>query len=266
MQIKVMSFNILYDKPTANYTWQDRHQAVAALISAYKPDIIGTQECKPHQLFDLLQLLPEYQSIGGDRTGTGTDEYCAIFYRYNQFKCLSTGDFYLSETPTIPGSITSSWGNPLPRMVTWAVLATALGNITVFNTHLDYKSARSRELSAKLICDYITNIINIEKSFVLLTGDFNANPQEIPRQIFNNFTINNVKIIDALAKVQLNHQNTFHNFSGTAFDAVDTIYYDSRLQLDEVKIENNQWQGIWPSDHFPVVAYLTFMQNLANNI
>lgn len=267
MQIKVMTFNLLYDKPRAESNiWQDRCQAISAIISVYKPDIIGTQECKPNQLLDLLKLLPEYHSVGGDRTGTGADEHCAIFYRHQQFKCLSTGDFYLSETPEIPGSITSEWGNNLPRMATWAVLATQLGNITVFNTHLDYKSKQSRELSAKLICDRINNIVNIEKSFILLTGDFNANPDENTRQIFSKFTLNNVQIIDALAQVNLNNQMTFHYFSGTAFAAIDTIYYDSRLHLDEVKIENQQWQGIWPSDHFPVVAYLTFMQNFSKNI
>ncbi|MBO1346337.1 MAG: hypothetical protein EBE86_002540 [Hormoscilla sp. GUM202] len=31
---------------------------------------------------------------------------------------------------------------------------------------------------------------------------------------------------------------------------MDTIYYDSRTQLQAVQVETGQWQGIMPSDRF----------------
>jgi endonuclease/exonuclease/phosphatase family metal-dependent hydrolase len=65
---------------------------------------------------------------------------------------------------------------------------------------------------------------------------------------------NGVTLCDALADLELEHQMSFHNFTGKAFDAVDTIYYDSRLRRRNVKVDNRQWLGIWPSDHFPIVA------------
>jgi endonuclease/exonuclease/phosphatase family metal-dependent hydrolase len=72
MELKVMSFNLRYDKPDlGKNAWTVRKDAVAALIAHYAPDIIGTQEGKAHQLLDLHRLLPDYQSIGYDRTGTG---------------------------------------------------------------------------------------------------------------------------------------------------------------------------------------------------
>lgn len=80
--MKIMTFNLRYDKPDlGNNAWTVRKDAVAHLIAAHAPDIIGTQEGKAHQLLDLHRLLPDYQSVGYDRTGTGIDEYCAIFYR-----------------------------------------------------------------------------------------------------------------------------------------------------------------------------------------
>jgi len=65
MEIKVMSFNLRYDKPDpGENAWTVRKEAVASLISHYAPDIIGTQEGKAHQLLDLHRLLaglPEFR-------------------------------------------------------------------------------------------------------------------------------------------------------------------------------------------------------------
>lgn len=265
MNIKVMSFNLRYDKPdTGNYAWTVRKDAVAALFNLHAPDIIGTQEGKAHQLLDLHRLLPDYQSVGHDRTGTGTNEYCAIFYRPDRLRCLATADFFLSDTPDIPGSISPNWGNPLPRMATWAVFAITgeEKTVTVVNTHLDYKSAKARELSVMLIRDRIYALLlancieNLEltESYLLLTGDFNAAPGTIPREALLAPLPNSLHLYDALSDVELEHQLSFHDFTDKAFDAIDTIYYDSRLRLGNVKLDSEQWQGIFASDHFPVIA------------
>ncbi len=254
--IKVMSLNLRYDKPDpGDNAWTVRKQAVAALIDHYKPDIIGTQEGEAHQLLDLHRLLPEYQSVGSDRTGTGMDEHCAIFYRTQRLRCLLTGDFFLSDTPEIPGSISSTWGNSLPRMVSWAVFAVGdeQKTLAVFNTHLEYGSSQAQDLSVKLIRDRIGQL-NPAESYVFLTGDFNAEPGAVPRQALKQPLPNALQLRDALAGVELEQQLSFHDFTGKAFVAIDTIYYDNRVSLNEVKVDTGQWKGIWPSDHFPVIA------------
>ncbi|HBB33786.1 MAG TPA: endonuclease/exonuclease/phosphatase [Cyanobacteria bacterium UBA8803] len=256
MQLKLMTLNLRHDKPDpGKNAWTVRKEAVAAIITYHAPDIIGTQEGKAQQLLDLHRLLPDYQSIGGDRTGTNTGEYCAIFYRQDRLKCRDRGDFFLSDTPDVPGSISPNWGNPLPRMTSWAVFAVKgeSKTVTCFNTHLDYKSAKARELGAKLICDRLTRL-QPEDTYLFLTGDFNAEPSSLPREIFSPPLPNGLTLRDALAEVTLEHQLSFHNFTGQPFAAVDTIYYDSQVNLQQVKVDNSQWQGIWPSDHFPVIA------------
>ena len=261
MEIKVMSFNLRYDKPDpGENAWTVRKESVAALIAHHAPDIIGTQEGKAHQLLDLHRLLPDYQSVGSDRTGAGTGEHCAIFYRTQRLRCLDTSDFALSETPEIPGSISSDWGNPLPRMTSWAVFTSAMGKeqkITVFNTHLDYRSARARELGAILIRDRLSRV-DLTDSYLFLTGDFNADPGTAPRDALKHPLPNGVNLHDALTGIELQHQQSFHDFTGKAFAAVDTIYYDSRVSLRNVKVDTLAWKGIWPSDHCPVVGDFVF--------
>lgn len=253
-----MSLNLRYDKPDpGDLAWKVRCKAVAALISHYAPDVIGTQEGLPHQLSDLLQLLPAYEFVGNDRTGTGGGEHCAIFYRTEQLLCISNGDFFLSDTPDIPGSISGDWGNPIPRMTSWAVfVGSDESRFSVFNTHLDYRSARARELGAQLICQRMSEL-NSADLLLLLTGDFNAEPATVPREIFQCQLASGIQLFDAFAGVELEHQMTFHDFSGEGFAAVDTIYYDSRLTLQQVKADTAQWEKVWPSDHFPVIAEFT---------
>lgn len=256
MKIKIITFNIRYDKPDPdNQDWRIRRDAIAALIQESDPDIIGTQEGKAHQLLDLHRRLPNYQSIGGDRTGTGTGEHCAIFYHQDRLKCLDSGDFYLSDTPDSAGSVSPDWGNPLPRMTTWAVfsLAQASKTITCFNTHLDYNSAKARELGARLIRDRLSHH-NPDTTYFFLTGDFNAEPNSLPREILSQPLANQITLNDALSDIEVEKQLSFHDFTGKPFAAVDTIYYDSRLRRETVTIDNRKCLGIFPSDHFPIIA------------
>ncbi|HEY9728815.1 MAG TPA: endonuclease/exonuclease/phosphatase, partial [Chroococcales cyanobacterium] len=125
--------------------------------------------------------------------------------------------------------------------------------ITVFNTHLDYNSEKARELSVMLICDRISHL-DLAESYLFLTGDFNASSDELPRKTLQHPLSNSINLIDALTGVELEHQLSFHDFTGKAFVAIDTIYYDSRVHLRQATLNTEQWQGIWPSDHFPVVA------------
>lgn len=265
MDIKVMSFNLRYDKPDpGDNAWTVRKKAVARLITHHAPDVVGTQEGQAHQLLDLHRLLPDYQSVGSDRLGTGAGEHCAIFYNTQRLRCLASGDFFLSETPEIPGSMSPDWGNSLPRMATWAVFAVVdeQQTITVFNTHLDYESAKAQELSAKLISDRACSLLqanrlshlNLPESYLFLTGDFNAEPGTTARKALERPLLNHITLHDAFAGVELEHQQSFHDFTGKGFIALDTIYYDGRIRLRNVALDTGQWEGVLPSDHFPVIA------------
>lgn len=256
MQLTVMTFNIRYDKPDpGEFNWQSRKSAIAKLINYYAPDIIGTQEGKPHQLLDLHRMLPSYQSVGRDRRGTGLDEHCAIFYRPERLKCIETGDFWLSETPEIVGSITPSWGNPYPRIVTWArfVGADSSQSLLFYNTHLDYYGMAARENGAITIHKHFSSL-DLSQDYLFLTADFNTNPGTLPRQILERPLPSGYAMKDILEGWDLETQMTFNGFRDRATIAIDTIYYDSRLKPVWVKIDNDRWLDVLPSDHYPVIA------------
>ncbi|MEM9543719.1 MAG: endonuclease/exonuclease/phosphatase family protein, partial [Cyanobacteria bacterium P01_E01_bin.42] len=207
-----MTFNLRYDRPDpGKQNWQIRKAAIAELIHHYQPDLIGTQELKPHQLSELKELLPDYQTIGGDRRGDGSDEYCAIFYQQSRINCLETEDFYLSETPTIAGSITPHWDNYAPRMVTWGRFAmdNSARSLTLLNTHFPHLSHKARELSAELIIRYCDRF-PLAESYLFLTGDFNALPNSKERKILKHPISSRVHFQDALESLPMKDQKTFH--------------------------------------------------------
>lgn len=58
---------------------------------------------------------------------------------------------FLADLPNVIGS--KSWGNQIPRMVTWAKFLDKRSNqqFYVVNTHFDHQSPVARETSAALI-------------------------------------------------------------------------------------------------------------------
>jgi endonuclease/exonuclease/phosphatase family metal-dependent hydrolase len=258
MTLKFLTFNLRYDKPDpGSRAWTARRPLVAALIARHEPHAFATQEGLAHQVLDLHRLLPAYQSVGGCRCGTGLSESCAVFFKKEEYDCLQTGDFYLSETPRLPGSVTPHWGNRLPRMATWACL-TRRGDgrqVLVCNTHFDHESAAARHRSAELIRAQMADLgQQFPAAMLIVSGDFNAEPEDACRQALLGPLGNELGLRDALAALPRAEQPTFHDFTGTAFRASDTIYHDSRAGLLHVAIDRAGVGGIWPSDHYPVLA------------
>ncbi|MBS1835698.1 MAG: hypothetical protein JST65_23480 [Acidobacteria bacterium] len=78
-----------------------------AVIRAGGADLIGTQELFHLQGAYIAENAKEYKWFGVSRRGNREDEYSAIFYKPSRLKLLESGNFWLSETPDKPGSI--SW-------------------------------------------------------------------------------------------------------------------------------------------------------------
>ncbi|QIZ70750.1 endonuclease/exonuclease/phosphatase family protein [Oxynema aestuarii] len=264
--LKIATFNLRYDKPDpGNCAWSRRREVVAELILREAPDAIATQELLPSQRHDLHRLLPEYESIGRDRDGSGTGECCAILYRRSRLHCIEHGDFWLSETPDIPGSVSPEWQNPLPRLTTWGLFQAAEGDgaiakgepsrIAIFNTHLDYRSAIARERGARLIADRLAQL-SPERVRAIVAGDFNDEAHSRPRQILGQPLANGIHLEDAIAALSPEEQLTFHDFRDRPFAAIDTLYCDRRFKCHGVRVNRDRPHGIWPSDHFPVSVEL----------
>jgi endonuclease/exonuclease/phosphatase family metal-dependent hydrolase len=155
--LKVMSFNIRYGTARdGDNAWELRRGAVIEVIEAFDADVLGVQEALHFQLEELAAAMPRYQRIGVGRTdGVEAGEYAAILIDRSRLEVLAQGTFWFSDTPEVPGS--TSWGNDIPRICTWARLRDRASGraLWVYNVHWDHISQPSRERSAALLMQTI---------------------------------------------------------------------------------------------------------------
>lgn len=157
--LDVMTFNLRYASDFGANTWAQRRPVMRTLLTDEQPDLIGTQEGLPDQLRDIAaDLGPAYQHLGMGRDGGDMGEHMAIFFDTTRLRALSTGNFWLSATPAVPGSI--SWGSAHVRMVTWVLFFDRRTSRRFYavNTHLDNMSENARRRGAELILSRISSL------------------------------------------------------------------------------------------------------------
>lgn len=173
--LDVMTFNLRHATSSTPNSWAQRRPVTRALLKTEHPDLIGTQEGLTAQLYDIkTDLGTGYDYIGMGRNGGTNGEYSAIFFNKARLSPRKSGNFWLSDTPEVPGSI--SWGSAAVRMVTWVLFADLETgrNFYAVNTHLDNKSENARRHAAQLITQ---RLAAFEPLPIVLTGDFNSAAQ-----------------------------------------------------------------------------------------
>jgi endonuclease/exonuclease/phosphatase family metal-dependent hydrolase len=257
--LKAMTYNLRYASAEGENAWPSRRPIMAEMLRAKQPDVMGTQEGLVQQLNDLLSDLPGYARIGLGREGGEKGEFSAILYRTNRLEVSDMGNFWLSDTPTVMAS--TSWGNKLPRMVTWAKFQDRLSNRSFYflNTHLDHQSQNAREqgnlLIRKTIESWKTDLP------VLVSGDFNAaagNNAAYDVLVKDTFTADTWVV----APVRSELVSTFNSFQGIKKEGVriDWILIRGPLKALSAEIITHAKDGRFPSDHFPYLTVLEFTQ------
>jgi len=163
--INVMTFNIRYNNPNDGINqWENRKDNVCGIIKKYHADIVGVQEALFDQVTYIDDQFPKFEFIGvGRDDGKKSGEFSAIFYDSSRFKKINSDNFWLSETPEIPGSL--GWDAACVRIVTWGQfrdLKTGK-SLFVFNTHFDHLGKKARIESAHLL----RNLANIPRTIYL---------------------------------------------------------------------------------------------------
>ena len=266
--IRVMSFNIRYGTaPDGENAWPHRRDMVFDVIHDHQPDVIGMQEVLKGQLDQLLRALPEYKSLGvGRRDGIAIGEFAPILYRIDRFEVLEHGGFWLSDTPTVPGS--TSWGNTIPRICTWAHLRDQRTgrSFYFYDTHLDHRSPPSQQRSAELIAKRIDQHVN-KTDPVILVGDFNAAEDtstirylkgEVDRAYeTTEYPPPSPKLRDTFRVIYPDAiaVGTFNGFRGDRSRAkIDYVLVSEGIEVLCAVIIHDNTNGRYPSDHFPVTA------------
>ncbi|MBI1388624.1 MAG: hypothetical protein GC154_09275 [bacterium] len=259
--IRVMTFNIRYDNPKDPNPWPVRRGDVAAMIGEiHKADIAGLQEALRTQIDDLAERLPEYGWFGvGREDGKSGSEHTCIFYRKDRFHVMDHGDFWLSETPEVPGS--KSWDAALTRICTWGKMHDIkTGKVFyAFNTHFDHIGEQARRESAKLILKKMEEIAG--DSPVELTGDFNSHENSQAYQTMvgklesDAPAMQDTRYISATPST--GPDSTFTNWKEVGKGGpIDYIFVKNGFETLSHHVLDNQFRDFYPSDHLPVLAVI----------
>lgn len=250
--LRIMSFNIRLpvESDGVDY-WETRKPLAVRMLREQQPDVIGLQELVQAQADYLARELPQYAWFGRGRDAEGGGERMGVFYLKDRWKVVESGDFWLSDTPDVPGSIT--WNHLYPRMVTWALFERRSDGkrFYLFNTHLPYR-AQDEAARVKGATAIAQRIATLPAGVpVVLTGDFNTTPDSevhavLARTLQDAWTTApRVEGSDA----------TFHGFTGAADRRIDWIFVKGVTPESATSV-TTRWHQRYPSDHFPVVVTL----------
>lgn len=265
---RVMTYNLRFDQIEDDQNqWIFRKDRLVKLIQDHAPDLLGVQEPLPEQVTDLKVALPEFEEYGvGRDDGDNQGEFNTIFYRFACFELLDKGTFWLSQTPEIPGS--KGWDASYTRICSWVKLRFRRTQQILyhFNTHFDHIGVSARLESARLLLDRIQKIADSSTS-VILTGDFNTNPDSDPyRTIVTGSTLQDA--INLADTPHVGPKGTWATFSvaeqiGDRIDFIFVTPQNIRVLKHAILTDSNGES--YPSDHLPVLAELAF-KTMSTNV
>mgnify|MGYP003650235100 CR=1 FL=1 len=255
----IMTYNIRLDIASdGENAWPNRKDFVVDQIKFYNPDIFGIQEGTPNQTQYLHDKLTDYNYIGVGRDGGDNGEYSAIFYNSKKFTVDKANTFWLSQTPD---SISKGWDASYNRICTYGLFTNKTTNekLWVFNTHLDHVGNEARKKGLALILDKIAEV-NSEEFPVVLTGDFNLEPE--------NPIIADVKLKLTDAKeiaqdVVFGPSGTFNgfNFNEPVTRRIDYIFVSPKnINVVKYAVLSDSKDLKYPSDHLPVYVELELLK------
>lgn len=253
--LKFVTFNIRciwnYEIDGAN-SFVHRAGLVYEKILKENPDVIMFQEMRDEHLRLMKRMLPEYSFFGHFRDAdyTGEGVYTAI--RDERIQLLGMESYWLSPTPTVPGSRFEDQSECARTCLSLKLRDTETNKIfRVLNTHLDHISDAARIEGIQLILEKACEDMKKEEIPMILGGDFNALPDSETINYCNNYE--NVKIYDVTDKISA----TFHNWGERAVK-IDYIYVTESIKngVKTVYIWDDTANGIYLSDHYPVCMEL----------
>lgn len=261
---RVLSFNIRFDfesDAAQGNRWAQRADVVAKTILGSGAVIAGLQEDKEEQVQDLRRRMDGWVFLGKGRNGGNSGEHCAIAVKAADVRVKESGDFWLSDTPDVEGS--NTWGDRYPRKATWALLEVKREKtpLLVINTHLpegDGHNGELRRRGVRVIREFIDRRVSDKaKLGVVVTGDFNCGADDEPRGVLAQSQ--ELPLRDAFVEARPSDPSpgTFNGFRGMRTqDRIDWILVGGQARVLAYDKIDEQVDGRWPSDHYPIFADL----------
>lgn len=247
--LTVMTFNIRYGTADdGDHAWPHRRALVAEIITREAPDVIAIQEALAFQLDELAPALDGYRKVGEHRDGGIGGEFSGLYFREATLDLVDEGQFWLSPTPDVVAS--RGWDAALHRTAAWVDLhLPGLETpIRIYATHFDHQGERARVESARLI----TRHAREGGLRTLILGDLNVPDGAPALGIFTDAGYRSA--VTALHPDET--RGTFNAFSDPTGGAgrIDHVLVGPGFELLEARILDERVDGLFPSDHFPVVA------------
>lgn len=252
-ELKIMSCNVRCISPTdaLKRSWFYRAELVIQGIQNEQPGVIGFQEVTKWQYNYLCNALDAFDSVITYRDEAFNSEGCPIFYRSDTYTLIDKGSFWLSETPEV---MSKSWGAQYNRICSYAILKDNATDteFVVFNTHLSHVSDEARINGIKVVLDKIKEFGDLP---AILMGDLNA---EEYTETYISATEN---FLDAKYQTENTMTSATYQRWGKELenDCIDYILISKTgFKVNSYKVVTDTYDGVYSSDHFPLVASLSF--------
>ncbi len=251
MDFKIISANIRFDNPadTPN-DWSGRREILSNAINSFGCDLLGTQEGRQPQLRDLEGLLPKHQMACDHRDWISERMYPCIYFNPETVEVKRSGDIWLSETPYEAG--TKSFDSAFPRLCTWVQGQFKESGLEFFyiNLHLDHMQSHTRKAQIDVMLKE-TRVQNKMDLPVFITGDFNEAPMG---DVHNIALSKGPNLQDSWITAGNHEEPSHHQFGATSANAarIDWILIDKNINIRSIKLYKEEFNGIFPSDHYPV--------------
>ena len=247
-----MSFNLRYDNSGDGInSFTNRFDRVLEVINTESPDVIGFQEVLSSMRDKLRVALPDYCMVSCGRGKNLDGESMLIGFKADRVEMISCESFWLSLTPSVPGSRYGGDQSGCPRMFTSLLLKhrDIEKPFRFINTHLDHEGENARYLGAVQLVQAISQY---NEKFVL-TGDFNALPDTKEIKL-----ITSALAYRGAIDCTEGFEPTFHEFGKRTGDErlkIDYIFTDGKCE-DAYLVEDIPVNGQYYSDHNAICAYI----------
>ena len=225
-----------------------RQPMILRVIEREKPDVLCFQEVLPHMERWLKEHLSEYYLIGCGRGEDLDGEQGTIAFRKERYQLLAMSTFWLSETPTLPGSRYPDQ-SICPRTCTDAVLMDENSGFIfrVMNTHLDHEGEKARELGIRQILRQADTERFFSDAPLILAGDFNAAPDSMEMKPLLEHA--------GLTILTRDIGVTYHGYGCAEHPSqIDYIVLRGPLYCTGIRKWTDEENGVYLSDHYPVCA------------
>lgn len=243
--------------------WEERLAAIRKGVETHAPDILGMQEVLRFQDFDQAALVAD-------------GAYHIAWGEASENHGYPIGNAILSRWPIVATEV-----EPLPdggtderRSIVYALVDSPYGKIPFFCTHLNWKlhEGHVRQLQVRAVAEFVARLAPISGFPPVVVGDFNAEPDSDEIRFMRGLTGLGGKCVyfaDAFGVagegrgVTFSKRNAFAEPLREPERRIDYVFVRGpddaqRGEPIEARVCFDQpYDGVFPSDHFGVIATIT---------